>query len=140
MVKIVERVVYVASDGREFDTMEAATEWEKQENALLELSDMFYQHGFHHDGSHYGIAKVIWKNKDTITALLSGTSDLLDTKGEAEKIFLVWEKYTPNGRKQVAGFCRSEDTAYKMCDELKLKQGVYITKYEYWVEELEELS
>lgn len=139
MVKIVERVVYVASDGREFDTMEAATEWERREDIMLQLRNIFDAYAYS-DAHCDEIASIIWTNKDTITALLSGTSDLLDTKGEAEKVFLVWEKYTPNGRKQVAGFCRSEDVAYKMCDELKSKQGVYITKYEYWVEELEELS
>ena len=52
------------------------------------------------------------------------------------KIYLIWKEWRNDGTSDVAGFCQTEDAAYKMCDKLKS-----MTKQcSYWVEELEELT
>jgi hypothetical protein len=54
------------------------------------------------------------------------------------KIYLVWQETLIDGDSSVVGFCKTEDEAYAMCDKLKAGRN-RITRFSYWVEELEEL-
>jgi hypothetical protein len=59
------------------------------------------------------------------------------TRESDMKIYLIWEENTVDGNSEVIGFCQTEDAAYKMCNKFKAK--LKNTRWNYWVEELEEL-
>jgi len=51
------------------------------------------------------------------------------------KIYLIWQETLIDGHSVVAGFCKTEDEAYKMCQK-RLQDSRH---YCYWIEEVEEL-
>jgi len=56
------------------------------------------------------------------------------------KIYLIWQESDDGRSHEVIGFCKSDEQAWAMVDKLKAAQNSKRIRWNYWVEELEELQ